>query len=390
MKFINLSYMLFIFTTLFYLSLEEFFFIENDILDIGPEKETIHFMDNTLISIKNKETLKPFQNTIDYEWKFESFYKFYDHKNILKYLKTNNYIDSIKYGYKFYSSSNNMLTHDRHSMFVGSIPDNLKKQMQIASFDLISSNYTRERNTIDWREIKDTMGNIGFIYENKTKYIFNTSSYVSQGKQSRGIQNTPNIYVFDRFYISDFDYDRNGDHVLCMPDYLEIHFKDYIYRYLKQYLIKLGHDNPYYGINDVVYKLNEEGLKHFPNYLMNIGNYTFLSFFEEGLGGWGTCPFFLFGYGLFRKFDFVEFDYENNKLNLYKYLNNTKINISNYENIKDSLNSNNTVIRQFGFYRFEIVIIIIILISGIYLSCLRKNKIKKNEKVFNEYFEVEK
>jgi len=75
---------------------------------------------------------------------------------------------------------------------------------------------------------------------------------------------------------------------------------------------------------------------------------------------------------------------------LYKYLNNTKINISNYEKIKDSLNSNNTVIRQFGFYRFEIVIIIIILISGIYLSCLRKNKIKKNEKVYNEYFEVEK
>ena len=77
-----------------------------------------------------------------------------------------------------------------------------------------------------------------------------------------------------------------------MPDYLEIHFKDYIYRYLKQYLIKLGHDNPYYGINDVVYKLNEEGLKHFPNYLMNIGNYTFLSFFEEGLGGYGHALFF--------------------------------------------------------------------------------------------------
>ena len=75
---------------------------------------------------------------------------------------------------------------------------------------------------------------------------------------------------------------------------------------------------------------------------------------------------------------------------MYKYLNNTKINISNYEKIKDSLNSNNTIIRQFGFYRFEIVIIIIILISGIYLSFLRKNKIKKNEKVFNEYFEVEK
>ena len=75
---------------------------------------------------------------------------------------------------------------------------------------------------------------------------------------------------------------------------------------------------------------------------------------------------------------------------MYKYLNNTKINISNYEKIKDSLNSNNIIIRQFGFYRFEIVIIIIILISGIYLSFLRKNKIKKNEKVFNEYFEVEK
>lgn len=75
---------------------------------------------------------------------------------------------------------------------------------------------------------------------------------------------------------------------------------------------------------------------------------------------------------------------------MYKYLNNTKINISNYEKIKDSLNSNNTVIRQFGYYRFEIVIIIIIFISGIYLSYLRKNKIKKNEKVYNEYFEVEK
>ena len=75
---------------------------------------------------------------------------------------------------------------------------------------------------------------------------------------------------------------------------------------------------------------------------------------------------------------------------MYKYLNNTKINISNYEKIKDSLNSNNTVIRQFGFYRFEIVIIIIIFISGIYLSCLRKNKMKNNEKVYNEYFEVKK
>lgn len=334
----------------------------------------------------NKEKLKLFSN-IDYKKLWDNTFQFYDHKNILKYLKHEKYIDAIKCGFKFYSSKVDYLSHDQFQIFLGSLPNEIKKKMILTSFDFFESEYANEntRTSISYVKLRYTMGNIGFYYKNGKRFEFKTNTYVSKGKQSRWAQNYPDILFLDNIFNLE-----DEDIVLCMPDDMKTHFNEYIYRNLNQYLKNFNKAHKPIFFSDVVYQLNEEGMTHFPDYYINFGNKTVIkTFYENGLGNsFRTCPYFLFGFGFLKKFDYVEFDYENNKLNLYIYENNSKINISNYEEIKE----NETNAKTFGLFnsKFEVGILLLIFIFYIYISTLRKNKKKNNSKVFEEYFNLEK
>ena len=114
----------------------------------------------------NKEKLKLFSN-IDYQNLWDNTFQFYDHKNILKYLKHEKYIDAIKCGFKFYSSKVEYLSHDKFRIFLGSLPNEITKKMILTSFDFFESEYANEntRTSISYVKLRYTMGNIGFYYK---------------------------------------------------------------------------------------------------------------------------------------------------------------------------------------------------------------------------------
>ena len=255
-----------------------------------------------------------FININEYDYKINTnnnTIKFSNHKILLKFLKNTGYITNERYAFDFLPSLGKLSEDDRQNIYIGGIPKSENTKMKKISFPFIQNpcpSFLKGEKITQFQILSNLVDKIGFEHKNGSIFEYND---LSEREQLVGI--------IDPF----LDYQEFCDLTMGVSSNIKSIFVDYILYYLMDYIKEIDLEHKY-----VKYRLNADGMNKFPNIFLKIGNETISELFDKGLENPKSemdnydenyyTKNLMLGFGFMRKFDFVEFDYENNQVNFYK------------------------------------------------------------------------
>ena len=263
--------------------------------------------------------------------------------SFLHSLKNENHINKVSFSFDFHTGVSSPVAN----LYLGGVPLKLLNNTKKTSFN-VNLNVKKK----GWF-VKEKVKFIEIKFNNNTNFKFD---------------------INDEDSILQFDINEWG--IICLPNQifekvLNFGFKNLIENEICEE--KYSYWNAYNGINCDVSKLDD-----FPIFNFKIGNKILnvdkdRAFYNDGKVLINKCKNFIIGKGLMKSYEAVEFDYENNVINLFEDVNNNIFVDDKDENdfIKKSFISEKLYFLVFCFVGFGI---------GFYF--LKKRKMKKKNYFF--------